>query len=89
LTQLNTLAILNPLAITLFPTKQRTKRKQPTTTTNREGIARTNQQPTAQPQKPQPQRKRTNRNPMQKRGTQCKKTETPKNKRIARSGVDL
>jgi hypothetical protein len=74
--------------ITLSPHKQGTKRKQPHQPTNAGSIARTNEPSPAQPPKPQPQKKGSNCKNQKKRGTQCKKIATPKNKRACRNGVD-
>jgi hypothetical protein len=85
LTQLNTLAILKPLANTPHQAKNK-RESNPNQPTNRKEVQEPSQRPPTPTPKPQLQRKRTNRTQTQKRGTHCKKIGTPKNKRTSRSG---
>jgi hypothetical protein len=63
------------------PTKQGTKEKAtPPQPTNRKGIARANQPSPTPPPKPSQQRNGSKCKKPKKRGTHCKKTETPKKK---------
>ena len=51
-----------------------------------EAVQEPNQEPTTQPPKPKQQRAKALQDIQEKRATQCKKTEAPKNKRMVRSG---